>query len=50
MSEDEIALLEIFKQLTPKNKAALLDCVKAVYAAEKKGSALPGPPLEGGNG
>jgi hypothetical protein len=50
MSEDEIDVLKTFRQLTPENRAALLDYVKAVHAAEKDGSAIPRPPMEGDNG
>ena len=50
MSEDEIDILETFRQLTPENRAALLDYVKAVHAAEENGSAPPRPPMEWDNG
>jgi hypothetical protein len=50
MSEDEIDILETFRKLTPENRAALSDYIKAVHAAEENGSAPPGPPIEKDNG
>ena len=50
MSEDEIDILETFRKLTPENRAALFDYIKAVHAAEEDGSAPPRLPMEGDNG
>jgi len=47
MNKDEKDILKTYRELTPKNRAAFLDYVKAVYTAQKDGSALPGPPMEG---